>query len=499
MFCKRCAVGIWFLLLGSLAVASPRAQLPLIAAVKEGNLSAIRSLIEHRADVNAREVDGTTALHWATQAGNVPVVDVLIAAGADVNAVSRYGATALALAARQGNAALLRGLLRAGADLLIADSGESEGQTLLMHASHTGSVDAILLLVDHGADVNARERRTGTTALMWAAIEDRPEAITALLAAGAEIDARSTLTQYPHTPPAVVGDPLEEGASYVGQTVLAKGGWTALMYAARQGARGAVRVLAESGADLDVTDPDGSSALMFAIINGHYDVATLLAESGADVNLADRTGMTPLYAAVDMHTLPTTFGRPDLTPSVVAGSIGAVKMLLTYGADPNARLKTKILKRVYNPGDPRLGEGATPFMRAARGGDVVAMRLLYEAGADPRLAQQNGNTPIHLAVSASRGGNNPDRSTDQGAMQAIAYSLELGVDINATNSAGDTALHLSLTAPAIVEFLIGHGASRDVKNRQGQTPLEAAMRSREPNDATIALLRRANAPEAGSK
>ncbi|PWT82864.1 MAG: hypothetical protein C5B57_07965 [Blastocatellia bacterium] len=491
MFCKGCAVGFWFLLSGSLAVAAPRAQPPVIAAVKEGNLSAIRSLVQQRADVNAREIDGTTALHWAAQSGNVPAVDLLIAAGADVNAVNRYGITALALAARQGNAALLGSLLKAGADLRIADSAESEGQTLLMHASHTGSVEAIRLLVDYGADVNARERRTGTTALMWAAIEDQEAAINALLAAGAEIDARSALTRYPHTPPAVVGDPLEEGASYVGQTVLPKGGWTALMYAARQDARGAVRMLAESGSDLDVTDPDGSSALMFAIINGHYDVAALLAEKGADVNLADRTGMTPLYAAVDMHTLPTTFGRPDLTPPVVAASIGAIKMLLAYGADPNARLKTKILKRVYNPGDPRLGEGATPFMRAARGGDVAVMRLLSEAGADPTLAQQNGNMPIHLAVSASRGGNNPDRSTDRAAIEAITYCLELGADINATNSAGDTALYLSLAAPATVEFLIAHGASRDVKNRQGQTPLDAALLSREPNEVTIAVLRRA--------
>src|SRR5262249_27210209 len=159
---------------------------------------------------------------------------------------------------------------------------------------------------------------------------------------------------------------LEEGASYVGQTVLPKGGWTAIMYAARQGALSAVQRLADLGADLDVTDPDGSSALMFAIINGHYDVAEALAAAGADVNLPDRAGMTPLYAAVDMHTLATTFGRPDLTAPVVASTVGAIKMLLDYGADPNARLTSKILKRVYNPGDPRLGEGATPFMRAAR-------------------------------------------------------------------------------------------------------------------------------------
>jgi hypothetical protein len=165
---------------------------------------------------------------------------------------------------------------------------------------------------------------------------------------------------------------------------------------------------------------------MFAIINGHYDVMTALAESGSNVNLADRTGMTPLYAAVDMHTLPSTFGRPDLTPRVSNGSIAAIRVLLDYGADPNARLETKILKRVYNPGDPRLGEGATPLMRAARGGDVGVMRLLRAAGADPALSQTNGNTLLHLAVGANRGGNNPDRGSDASAMAAVAAILEWG-------------------------------------------------------------------------
>ena len=189
----------------------------------------------------------------------------------------------------------------------------------------------------------------------------------------------------------------DDGASYVGQSVLPKGGWTALMYASRQGALASATALADAGADLDAVDPDGSSALMFAIINGHYDVATLLVAKGASVNLGDRTGATPLYSAVDMHTMPTSFGRPELTPTVIEGSVGAVKMLLAHGADPNARLKDRIVKRQYNAGDPRLGEGATPFMRAARGGDLLVMRLLLEAGGDPRLAQKNGNTPASIS------------------------------------------------------------------------------------------------------
>src|SRR4029079_10367818 len=99
---------------------------------------------------------------------------------------------------------------------------------------------------------------------------DRAAAVTALVELGADVNIRSRVTNYPHTPPGVIGDKLEPGVSYVGQTVLPKGGWTALMYAARQGAREAARALADAKADLNLTDPDGASALIFAIINGHY-------------------------------------------------------------------------------------------------------------------------------------------------------------------------------------------------------------------------------------
>ena len=191
-----------------------------------------------------------------------------------------------------------------------------------------------------------------------------------------------------------------------------------------------------------------------------------------------------------MHTMPTSFGRPELPAAVIEGSVGAVKMLLAHGADPNARLKDRILKRQYNAGDPRLGEGATPFMRAARGGDALVMRLLLAAGADPTLTQKNGNTPIHLAASINLAGNSYDRGTMQNALDVIALCLDRGIDINAVNAAGDTAVHSALGSPAIVRYLAEHGAKLDVKNKQGRTPLDTLMRNRERNEETVALLRR---------
>ena len=215
------------------------------------------------------------------------------------------------------------------------------------------------------------------------------------------------------------------------------------MYAARQGALDAARALAQSGAALDLTDPDGTPALTIAIINGHYDVASLLAEHGADVNVADRTGATPLYSAVDMHTLASSFGRPDLPHPAVGGSVEAVRMLLAHGADPDARLKTKVLKRVYNPGDARLADGGTPLMRAAKTGDVTMMRLLIDAGAD----------------------------------------------VDSVNAAGDTALHFGVAFPAAVRLLAESGATLDITNRRGLSPLATLLGARDRNDAVIAFLR----------
>jgi ankyrin repeat protein len=469
----------------------------VVVAAKAGDTTAVRALIAQKADVNARGTDGTTALHWAVRLGSQPTVDVLIGAGANVNAVNRYGVTPLAVAAKAGHAALIDSLLTAGAEIQAAEAGLPEGQTLLMHAARVGSVGALKALLGAGASINARETRTGTTATIWAATENRVDAVRVLAAAGADLDVVSKVTAYPHTKNGVGLSDIEEGVSYVGQTVLPRGGWSAAMFAAREGAVGAVRALADAGADLDLVDPEGTSALIIAVINGHYDVAAALIEKGADPNVADVKGMTPLYAAVDMHTIPTTFGRPDPPHAVIEGSVDAVRMLLAGGADPNARLTGPILKRVYNPGDDRLAEGATPFMRAARGADVALMRLLIEGGADPTLEQKNGNSPLILTASAGSGrgsDNNPDRVTEEQAIEALKFSIGLGLDLNAVNASGDTVMHVASTtnlgSPAVIQFLFDQGARLDVKNKAGRTPLDAVLRARETSEDTVTLLKR---------
>ena len=478
----------------SLWAATPEPE--IIRAVRSGDRGAAERLIANKTDVNAAQPDGTSALHWAVQANNFALANRLIQAGANVNSSSRYGVTPLSLAATAGNPKILELLFKAGAKSAQAESPLRDGQTLLMLAAKAGDAAAVNLLIENGANVNAAETRTGTTAIMWAAIANRPSVIKTLAEAGADVNRKSARSTFPHTGQAVLAEALEEGVSYVGQTPLPKGGWTPLMYAARDGSLEAVRALLEFKADLNLTEPDGTSALLFAMINGHYGVAEELANAGADVNLADRTGMTPLYAAMDMHTMPASYGRPAPNPRVIAGSVDAARMLLAHGADPDARLKSPILKRVYNAGDPLLGEGATAYMRAARGGDPTMMQVLLEAGADPRLNQKNGNSPLMLAIRflSSGGGLNPFEVNGQRAMEAINLSLRHGADINAKNSRGESALHLALDYPNVLTLLADHGADLGITDRQGRTVLDAALAAVKPNQETIELLRKLNAP-----
>jgi uncharacterized protein len=472
----------------------------VVNAAKSGDRGALQLLLEKHTDVDAAEPDGTTSLHWAVRANDIEMTELLLRAGAHVNVANRYGVTPLSLASENGNSVMVSILLKAGAEVAAADRNLADGQTVLMLAARSGNVETVEALLQHGSNVNATESRTGTTALMWAALEDQAPALRALQKAGAAINTESAITHYPHTPPGVVGDKLEEGVSYVGQTPLPKGGWTALMYAARQDSMTAAQALAETGADLDATDPEGTSALEIAIINGHYALATMLLDKGADPNLPDRTGMSPLYAAVDMHTMAYTFGRADLTRPVVEGSIGMIKTLLAHGADPNAKLKSRIVKRVYNAGDPKLGEGATAFMRAARGGDPEVMQILLEAGADPMLVQKNGNTPLMLAAGLhpKASDKNPAHGTEVNVLKAMQLCLERGIDVNAVNQDGDTAIYAALGSPGYIRFLADHGAKLDVKNRRGQTPLDVALRGREVSAPTVAALRELGATSGDS-
>jgi ankyrin repeat protein len=286
---------------------------------------------------------------------------------------------------------------------------------------------------------------------------------------------------------------------------LPPGGLTPLLLAARQGARESVQELVANGADLNAIDPDGISPLLSAVINGHYDVAALLLDKGADPNLSDKTGRTALYAAVDMNTLPDS-NRPS--PHVVENqttSLDLIRALLARGANVNAQLKTQppYRTKLDRGNDTVLTTGSTPLLRAAKAADIAAMRLLLDQGADAKLATRNGVNPLMIAagVGTKEEDTTGRRKVESDVVEAISLCLAAGVDINATDTRGQTALHGAALQgfDQVVRFLAEHGATLDVKDKRGFTPLDAALglaggvgfdgRSGKLHESTAALLR----------
>jgi ankyrin repeat protein len=454
----------WLLSLAAATLASG-ADTRLAEAAQQGNRDAVRALIRGRAPVNDPQADGMTALHWAARSNDLEMARTLMAAKADVKAASRYGITPLWLAAANGSAAMTELLLNSGAD---ANARLPKGETVLMAAARSGDAATVRLLLRHGADPNAAEESMGETALMWAAAENHPGAVTALIEGGADKNARSKVLTLA---------PFQWETSGMVSTTLPRGGWTALMYAARQNSLSAARALADAGADLNVRDPDGTTALVFAIINAHFDLAAMLADKGADPNIADESGMAALYAAVDMHTLGPMISRP--APKLVdeIDAAGMVKVLLAHGADPNQRLKKPVIGRHHDGGDASLGEGTTPLFRAAKTNDVPVMRMLLEAGASPFLTQKDYSTVLMvIAAGGARAGaySAAFSVTEEGAIEAMKLCIDYGADVNAFNANGQTALHRAAQRGAnkIVQFLADAGAKLDMKDKQGRTPLD---------------------------
>jgi len=452
---------------------------PVVEAAKNGRGEVVTRLIASGENVNAAEVDGTTALHWAARAADAPLVKQLLAAGAKADAVNRYGITPLQLAAENGDANILRTLLAAGAD---PNGVLPEGETVLMTAARTGAPEALRVLLDKGADIRTRESWYGETALIWAAAQDHAEAVRLLIQRGADVNERSALLHF--------------DKRRAGQSVLSLGNWTPLMYAAREDARAAAVALIEGHADPDLVDPDGATALVIAILNAHYELAAKLLEAGADPNIVDNdAGMGPLYAVVDMHRLAIGHGRPNPRPSGTVGAEDIARLLLEAGANPNARLKKPIMQRQHTFGDGSLGEGATPLMRAAKSGDVALMEQLLGAGADPKLALPNGSTALMFAAGLGwRNGSALAPSYDQGseddAIETVRLLRSAGLDLREPNHDGDTPLHAAVggrKSEKIIRYLLAEGADPAAANAKGATPLSLAETRGPPE--ILALLR----------
>jgi ankyrin repeat protein len=462
----------------------------LIAAAESKDHAGALKLIEQGADVRAKDVDGTTALHWAAHFGDAELADKLIHAGAAVNVSNDYGSSPMMEAATVGNSDVIKSLLKAGANV---ESPNPEGQTALMAVARTGNIEGAKLLLSHGAKIDAVEQWGGQTALMWAAAQSQPDMVRFLIKRGASVNARSVVRDWQRRVTAE-GRPKN----------MNRGGFTPLLYASREGCIECARHLLKARADINLPDPDGVTPLVLAITNMRFDFAGFLISAGADVNKWDFFGRTPLYSAIDLNTLPRG-GRPDLPSTDSLSGYDVAELLLKAGANPNAQLKLRPPYRngVFDRGgDQVISTGATPLLVAAKVGDAKSVALLLKYKAIVDLPTAAGVTPL-MAAAGMGHSFNPTRGrfkTDAEAVECLRLLKEAGGEINNKNAQGLTALHsaASLGWDGTVKTLVADGAQLEPLDNKGLTPIDYATGRHdraflEPehvkHDSTIGLLK----------
>ena len=451
----------------AIGAQSPAWATTLVEAAKANDSAAALALVKNKVDVNAAESDGTTALHYATYHNDVALIEALLKAGAKPSVVNKYGSTPLLEAAVWGNPVVLDKLLKAGAQV---DQGNADGQTALMILARTSNVEAAKVLIKHGANVNVVEHWHEQTPLMLAAAESQPAMVKLLLEHGAKADARSLLNHWTRM---VTAEPRAQMREV--------GGLTPLLYAARQGCFECAKLLVEAHADVNLPDPEGVTPLIMAITNFHFDLGAWLVSKKANVNTWDWWGRTPLYSAVDLNTIPHG-GRPDQPSLDNTTSLEMIRILLDAGANPNAQLKLFPPYRAVGPdrgADMMLTIGATPLLRAAKAGDVEAVRLLLAHGANPNLPNIQGVTPVMAA--AGLGSNEIDTrgrfKTEPELVACVDLLVKAGADVNAHDHNGSTALHGAALFgyDDVVKDLVAHNADINAKDKKGMTPLDSAM------------------------
>jgi ankyrin repeat protein/ketosteroid isomerase-like protein len=419
---------------------------------------AVLRMLNEKANVNAPQADGMTALHWSVHNDDLEMTQALLAAGADVKAKNRYEVTPLSLACTNGNAAIVGALLERGAEASTALPG---GESALMTASRTGNLKCVQLLLEKGANPNAHERK-GQSAIMWAAAEGYADVVEELIKAGA--------------------DPNDSLPS----------GFNPLFFAVRAGKTSVVELLLSKGVDVNqVLKSSGSgkaarkgtAALMLAVENGHFELAIRLVDAGANPN-DERSGYTVLHA-LSWVRKPNRGDGDDGDPApMISGkleSLQFVRELVARGANVNQRLERGA------SGRGKLSrQGATPLMMAAVTADLPLMKTLVELGGDPLIPNEENATTLMAAAGVGSLAPGEEAGTESEVLECLDYLLERGLDLNAKDDHGETAMHGAAykSLPQVVAYLAERGARVDVWNscnEYGWTPLSIASGTRVGN------------------
>lgn len=435
----------------SLLAADPDER--IVTAARAQDSRTVRALLDQKKDSNTRSSDGSTALLWSAHWNDSQTAELLLARGADPNLANDYGVTPLSEACLNRNGALVALLLTRGANpnLAIATS-----ETPLMTCARTGSLDGVRELIGHDANVNAKESNQNQTALMWAAAERHTDVIKALIQAKADVNARS------------------------------KQGFAAVHFSARVGDTPGIQAFLEAGVDINILtqtadreaarNAAGLTPLLVATLRAEIPAALYLLEHGADPNI-EAAGMTPLHWAAttwEGFAANPVYGFNDPMSGIPdrAAKLQLVKALLSHGANVNARMTKRQPSFATGYTDAL---GATPFLLAASVDDVEMMRILLNAGADPKITTETKASAV-MAATGLNHGIGESLVTEADAIAAVRLLLDLGLDPKGETTFGENALF----GPAyrgwntLLAQLIDLGVNVNAVSKAGVTPWLAA-------------------------
>lgn len=494
-------------LLSFLAAPAAAADHRLAEAAQRRDAAAVRRLLTEKVDPNEPGRDGTPALHWLVRTDDVETTAALVKAGADVRRTNRYGVSPLIIAAGNGSAAMVRTLLAAGAD---ANAVDQAGETPLMHAARVGSLDTARVLLEGGATLDAADATYQQTALMVAVRENQLPVLRLMVELGGNVNAKTRVGRTPEftLPNSVPGfghgvGIIRGGLPPRGVRNPVPGGLTPLHYAARDGRLEAVKVLLSAGADINQVEANDITPLLTAITNNHPDVATYLIEQGADIKKADWYGRTPLFAAVETRNMDVDNAPPFTNDIDREPFLPLVDQLIAKGADVNARTKEALpIRRQFLRVTGTLEwvdfTGMTPFLFAARAGDVTVMRTLLKAGADPAIETFSGTNALMAAAGVNWVFDQTYWEGEAANLEAVTLCVEHGItDVNAQNAMGITALMGAANRGSneIIRFLVSKGARVDLLDKEGRSAMtwaEGVFLATHPGvakPASIALLK----------
>lgn len=470
-------------LLTGLTAISAHAQLSLPEAAMAQDSGLLKQLLAQGADPNITGQFDTPALHWLIRVNDQENALLLLNAGADVNQTNRYGVTPMSLAVSNGDPDMVRLLLDAGAN---PDTMEHNGQSILMSAADVGVFESVKLLVENGADVNGRDTSFGQTPLMFAARAGHPVIVDYLLKQDTDPNASTLIGETPQW----VGPNSQRGFGFGigiirggtpadrGRREPVPGGMTPLLYAARQGHTDIAKLLLDAGADIHKAEANNISPLLMAVETNSMETAHYLIAQGADVNSVDWYGRTPLWEAVNVRNL---YIHNDKFSNYISNRdeiFNLIETLIEKGADLNARTKQSPpirydLLSITGTLEWVDFTAQTPFLRAARAGDMDVMNLLLDKGADPTIETYAGSNALMAAAGINWVVAQTWTESPEQLRSAVQLCIALGMDVNHSNSMGLTAIHGAANRGSndIIRLLVKHGARLDVLDNEGRTPL----------------------------